>query len=107
MTFFALDGQKRLGLLDLVALEAAGAYICTLCPAIFQDANALDVGVEAALGGNHRVAAVLTERWLLAASDADLRHNRSIIAGSRPYRKQQPAAGDDAHGDEPIDRVAC
>src|SRR5579884_1150906 len=62
------------GLGDPAALQAAGAHVGPGRRPLEQDADPLEVGVEAALRGDHRVRAVVPERGLLAADCADLAH---------------------------------
>src|SRR5262245_55142213 len=57
---------------DLARLETAGADVDAPGPALVVDADLLEVRVEAPPGGDHRVAAGVTERGLLAAVEADL-----------------------------------
>src|SRR5262249_55430670 len=59
---------------DLAGLEAARADVRARGLAVDQRADALQVGVEAPLRRPHRVAPVVTERRLLPADGADLRH---------------------------------
>src|SRR5664279_534640 len=53
------------GFLDLAGLEAARADVGALGRAVHEDPDLLEVRVEAALGGDHRVASVLAETGLL------------------------------------------
>ena len=62
------------GLDDLVGLEAAGADVGPQLAAVLDDPDLLQVRVEAALGGDHRVAPGLAERRSLAAAVAYLGH---------------------------------
>src|SRR3954451_13419404 len=68
------------GLLDLAGLEASRAHICTLCLALQEHADALEVRVEAPLRRDHRVAPVVAETGLLATDCADLAHRRASVA---------------------------
>ena len=79
-----LDGEHaRLeGLLDLAGLQALRADVCTSRPSVEDDADALEVGIEASLRGHHRVAPVVTEGRLLPADGADLGHGRGIVASA-------------------------
>src|SRR6516164_3081314 len=71
----AACGCERLeGLLDLAGLEAARADVGARRLALDQDADALEVRLEAPLRGDHRVAPVVTEAGLLPTDCADLRH---------------------------------
>src|SRR5581483_11826759 len=67
--------------LHLAGLEAAGADVGARRHALQQHADALEVRVEAPLRRHHRVRAVMSERRLLAAADADLRHRPDRLAG--------------------------
>src|SRR5580765_7368064 len=60
------------GLLHRAALEAAGADVCPGRLPLQENADALEVRVEAALRGHHGVAPVVTEAGLLPADCADL-----------------------------------
>src|SRR5207249_11060021 len=68
------------GLLHLAALEAAGADVCPGRLALEEHADALQVGVEAALGGHHRVAPTVTEAGLLPTDCAALGHRPGSVA---------------------------
>jgi hypothetical protein len=72
--------RKRLldGLLDLVALEAAGADIGADGLAVQEDPDALEIRVEAAFRGHHRVASVVAETGLLPTDCADLGHGAAV-----------------------------
>jgi hypothetical protein len=62
---------------DLAGLQATRADVLAPGGAPDVDADLLQVRVEAALGGHHRVAAAVPERGALLAHVADLRHGRS------------------------------
>src|SRR5580765_7462983 len=79
------------GLLNLVALEAARADIRARRLAVEQDADALEVRVEAPLRGNHRVAPVVAEAGLLPADCADLGHRRRSVATAAPHPRRRAA----------------
>jgi hypothetical protein len=68
------------GLLHLAALEAAGADVRPGRLAAQQDANPLEVRVEAAFRGHHRMTPVVAEARLLSADGADLGHRRGSVA---------------------------
>src|SRR5436305_15159240 len=70
------------GLLDLAGFEAARADVGARGLALEQDADALEVRVEAALRGDHRMAPVVTEAGLLPANGADLGHPGRDGSGS-------------------------
>src|SRR6266516_4107259 len=70
------------GLLDLAGFETAGADVGALRLAAQEHADTLQVRVEAALGGDHRMAPVVAEAGLLAANGADLGHRRRSVAGA-------------------------
>src|SRR5215212_6409605 len=70
-------------LLHLAALQAAGADVCPGRLAAQEDANPLEVRVEAALRGHHRVAPVVTEARFLPANGADLGHRPGSVAKRR------------------------
>src|SRR3954462_3487450 len=76
------------GLLDLAGLEAARADVRARRLPAEQDADALEVRVEAAPGRHHRVAPAVPEGRLLPANCAYLRHGRGSVAEalSRPER---------------------
>src|SRR5689334_21825802 len=77
---------NRLG--DLAALEAACADVGARRLPVEHDADALQVRVEAALRGDHRVAPVVTEARLLPADGANLGHRpRSVAEGPLPSRR--------------------
>src|SRR5690348_6038078 len=69
------------GLGHTAALEAARADVCPSRRAVEQDADALEVRVEAPLGGDHRVASVVAEAGLLRADDAHSRHAENPFRG--------------------------
>src|SRR5204863_7601402 len=77
---------------DLVGLQAARADVDTPGPPAVVDADLLEVGVEAAPGGDHRVAPRVTERRALAAAEADLRHEAGDGSGAPPTRKPRREA---------------
>src|SRR6266545_7659265 len=66
--------------LCLVFLQAASADIGPGRLAAQKDANPLEVRVEAALRGHHRVAPVVAETRLLPADCADLGHRSASVA---------------------------
>src|SRR4051794_41294368 len=68
------------GLRDLTRLKATSADILAAGGAGHEDADLLEVGVEAALGGHHRVAAAMPERRALSAHVTHLPHG----GGSEP-----------------------
>src|SRR5436309_14746494 len=68
------------GLLHLAALQAAGADVRPGRLAVQENANLLEVRVEAALRGHHRMAPVVTETRLLSANGADLGHRPRMVA---------------------------
>src|SRR6185295_5232333 len=71
------------GFLHFAGLEAPGADVGALGDAVDQDAHLLEVRVEPAARGHHRMAPVVAERRLLAAGCADLGHRpRSVAAPS-------------------------
>ena len=59
------------GLCDLAGLQAARADVDTTRRARVVDADALKVGIETAIGGNHRVAAAVAEGRTLRADVAN------------------------------------
>jgi hypothetical protein len=65
---------------DLAGLEAARADVRPLRLALEQDADALEVRVEAAPRGDHRMAPVVAETGLLPTDCADLGHRRASVA---------------------------
>src|SRR5919112_5004109 len=68
---------SALGVLrDLVALQAARADVDAPGAAAVVDPDLLQVRVEAAPGGDHRVASGVPERGTLAAAVTDLGHRR-------------------------------
>src|SRR5437868_1790502 len=71
------------GLGDLARLEAAGAYVGAKGAAVLLDPHLLQVRVEAALGGDHRVASGLAERGSLAAAVTYLGHRSRDGTGCR------------------------
>src|SRR3954452_24877937 len=77
-------------LLNLAALEAACAAVRPLRLSAQENADALEVRVEAALRGDHRVAPVVPEAGLLPADCAHLRHGGRQCSGARPLA---PRAG--------------
>src|SRR6185295_15364423 len=80
----SLLGLNRL--LDLAGLEAPRADVGTRGTAVQHDADALQVGVEAALRRDHGVAAAMTEAGLLPADRANLAHERlRTIARTQPH----------------------
>src|SRR5271169_247545 len=95
----AADTGDLDGLLDLPCLQAARADIRPLGLAVQDDADALQVRVEAALGGDHRVAPVITEARLLPADGADLGHRRGSVA--EPLLKPAWPGRGDARRDRP------
>ena len=64
--------------LDFAGLQAARANIRPLRLPVQKHADALEVRVEAALGGDHRVAPVVAEAGLLPTDCADLGHGRAV-----------------------------
>ena len=71
--------SHALGRLDyLASLQAAGADIHAARRAVVVDADALEVGVEAALGRDHRVASTVAEAWLSPAHVAHLGHGARV-----------------------------
>src|SRR6185312_3365448 len=82
-------------LLDLAGLEAARADVGARRLALDQDADALEVRLEAPLRGHHRVTPVVTEAGFLPAACADLGHRRPRIAepisGPCPATAPSPA----------------
>src|SRR5690348_2338548 len=75
---FALEGP-----LHLAALEAAGADVGAANDAVHQDAHALEIRIEAAARGHHRVASVVAEARVTAAERADFRHEIPVRSGAR------------------------
>src|SRR3954469_13908015 len=72
--------------LDLARLEAAGADVGALGDTLDEDAHALQVRFEAALGRHHRVAPVVAEAGLATAQRADFGHRGFLVsdrAGAR------------------------
>ena len=65
-----------LDLLDLAGLQAARADVGTLRRPADDDADALEVGIETPLRGDHRMAPVIAEPGLLPADGTDLWHGR-------------------------------
>jgi hypothetical protein len=61
---------------DLACLQATGTDVGAPGGAVVIDPNALEIGVEAALAGNHRVASAVAESRTTAAGIADLGHGR-------------------------------
>src|SRR3954454_2884750 len=59
---------------DLAALEAAGAHVSPRRGALEEDPDALEVGIEAALGRDHRVRTMVAEGRLLPTDCANLAH---------------------------------
>src|SRR5437588_9039611 len=78
----ALDGLQY-----LAGLQAAGADVLSPRSPVDEDPDLLEVGVEAALRGDHRVAAAVAERRPLLAHVTHLRHGgrerSSAISGAR------------------------
>src|SRR6266480_4389811 len=58
------DGTELDGFLDLAGFQTTRAHIGTGRLAVQEDPNALEVGVEAPLRGDHRMAPVVTETGL-------------------------------------------
>src|SRR5439155_18351883 len=85
-------GEGSDGLLNLAGLQTTRAHIRTSRLAVQEHADALEVRVEAPLGGDHRVAPVVAEARLLPTDCADLAHRRRSVAKAiwRPARS--PAA---------------
>src|SRR5437868_9953467 len=82
------------GLLHLAGLEAAGADVRADGLAGEDHADALEVRVEAAARGHHRMAPVVPEARLLPADCADLGHRRASVAelSARPAAPTRAAA---------------
>src|SRR5664279_2827052 len=83
----ALDhrsGAHLPGFDDLAGLQAARAHVHTPRGAAIVDTDALQVGIKAAAGRDHRVAAVVAERRSLGAHMTDLGHRRASIDRARP-----------------------
>src|SRR5919204_2556058 len=72
------------GLENLAALEAARADVGARRLPVQEHADALEVRVEAALRGHHRMAPVVTETRLLPADCTDLRHRAGSVATPQP-----------------------
>jgi len=69
----SLIGGRRLASLgDLAGLKATRADVDTTRRAAVVDPDALKVGIETAIGGNHRVAAGVAEGRALGAYMTDL-----------------------------------
>src|SRR5918996_1444577 len=68
------------GLDDFATFEAAGADVGASRFPVEEDADALEVRLEAPFRRHHRVAAMVSERRLFAADCADLRHGRGSLA---------------------------
>src|ERR1700736_1599504 len=62
------------GLGDLAGLEAAGAHVHAAWRGAHQDSDLLEVGIEASLGGDHRVTPALAEGGSPTAAVTDLGH---------------------------------
>src|SRR4029079_650674 len=90
----SLLGLNRL--LDLAGLEAARTDVGTRGTAVQHDADALQVGVEAALRRDHGVAAAVTEAGLLPTDGANLAHERL-----RSVAVSEPRLRGDARTDRP------
>src|SRR5439155_5604483 len=75
---------------DLAGLQAAGADVDSPGSAAVVDPDLLEVGVEAALAGNHRVAAAVPERRSLSARVTYLCHRRGSVAARRPGASRRP-----------------
>src|SRR3954447_8263392 len=73
-----------LGLGDLAGLQAARADVRALRCTVFDDAHLLEIRVEAALGGHHRVRAALPEGGALAAGVTDSSHGGGKYRGRAP-----------------------
>src|SRR5581483_597441 len=71
------------GLGDFAGLEAARADVGPGGLAVDDGADVLQVRVEAALCGDHRMAPVVPEARLLPANGANLRHRRGSVAATR------------------------
>ena len=88
-----LSGARRrrplAGFGDLAGLQAARADVDPARGSAIVDPDALEVGIEAALGRDHRVATVVAERRSLGADVTDLGHRRASINGGSAY----PAVG--------------
>ena len=75
--------------LNLAGLEAARADVSAGRVAVEHDPNALEVRVEASLGGDHGVASAVAEAGLLATDCADLAHERVRMV---PTTRRAPLA---------------
>src|SRR6202007_492589 len=75
-------------LLDLAGFQAACAHVHAARRAAHQDLALLQVGIEASPGGDHRVAAAVSERRTLAAAVTDLGHGWMSLA-SREVASQR------------------
>src|SRR6266581_8719595 len=83
-------GRRRLDrLFDAAALQAARADVRPRGLPAEENANALEVRVEAPLRGHHRMAPVVAEARLLPANCADLRHRATSLAGDRAQPSEQ------------------
>ena len=79
------------GLDDLVGLEAAGADVGADLAPLVDDPDLLQVRVEAAPGGDHRVASGVAERRSLSAAVTYLGHYEScMVAGARLGIRHSP-----------------
>src|ERR1044072_5532289 len=76
------------GLLDLAGLEAAGANVGAQGAAVFLDPDFLEVRIEAALGGDHRVASGVAERPSLSGPVASPGDENGGRSGSPPLLGQ-------------------
>src|SRR5437588_8787497 len=97
-----LAARRQLLHLGLVLLQAARADVGPGLLAAQEDANPLEVRVEAALRGHHRVAPVIAEARLLSADGADLGHRPRMVAKGWG----QTPSGSDPLGSDPSSSTA-
>src|SRR5437870_2183283 len=77
----SLPADQSDGLLDLAGLEAARADVDAAGRAVDDRAHLLEVRLEPALGGAHRMAPALPEGGALAAAVTDLGHAAAKCSG--------------------------
>src|SRR5438270_12135368 len=99
---FVLAARRELLHCCRALLQAAGADVGPGRLAVEEDANPLEVRVEAALRGHHRVAPVIAEARLLSADGADLGHRPRMVAKGWG----QTPSGSDPLGSDPSSSTA-
>lgn len=76
--------------MHFAGLEAASADVRANGNTVLEDAQLLEVRVEAALRGDHGMTAVVTERWTTTTRGTDARHGGSML-DRRGCRKRHPS----------------